>query len=253
MGDSMIVVERLTKAFGSLTVLDRLSFTVGRGEFVAVLGRSGAGKSTLLRCLNGLVRPSGGSVIVDGLVVEHQNLRAIRKRVGFIFQGINVHANLSALRNVLVGRLAEKPAWGMLFSAEDRRVARAALDHVSLGAKTDARTSTLSGGQKQRVGIARALAHDPDVLLADEPVSSLDPVTGREILDLLRQINRQRGTTVLCNLHDVGHAMRVANRVLGLCAGRIAFDGPPDRLSDLHLAQIYGDRVSGREPAEVIP
>jgi phosphonate transport system ATP-binding protein len=247
----MIAVERLTKAYGSLTVLDRLSFQVGRGEFVAVLGRSGAGKSTLLRCLNGLVRPSGGSVIVDGLVVDHQNLTAIRKRVGLIFQGINVHANLSSLGNVLIGRLAEKPAWGLLFSAEDRRVARAALDRVALGAKADARTSTLSGGQKQRVGIARALAHDPAVLLADEPVSSLDPVTGREILDLLRQINRERGTTVMCNLHDVGHAIRVADRVIGLRDGRIAFDGPPDRLTDDELARIYGNRMSGREAAEV--
>jgi phosphonate transport system ATP-binding protein len=248
----MIVVERLTKAFGSLTVLDRLSFTVGRGEFVVVLGASGAGKSTLLRCLNGLVRPSGGSVVVDGLAVNNQNLAAIRKRVGFIFQGINVQANLSAQRNVLVGRLADKPGWHLFFSEEDRRVARAALDHVALGAKAEARTSTLSGGQRQRVGIARALAHDPAVLLADEPVSSLDPVTGREILDLLRQINRQRDTTVLCNLHDVGNALRVADRILGLCDGRIVFDGPPDRLGDEHLAQIYGDRVRDRE-VEVTP
>jgi phosphonate transport system ATP-binding protein len=249
----MIVVERLTKAFGSLTVLDRLSFSVGRGEFVVVLGSSGAGKSTLLRCLNGLVRPSGGSVNVEGVVVDRQNLAAVRKKVGFIFQGVNVHGNLSALHNVLLGRLADKHPFSIFFSQADQRVARAALERVALGARALDRTSTLSGGQKQRVGIARALAHNPAVLLADEPVSSLDPVTGSDILDLLREINRDRGTTVLCNLHDVELARRVADRVVGLCDGRIAFDGPPDRLGDADLARIYGRRSTGLEPAQVTP
>ncbi len=247
----MIVVERLTKAFGSLAVLDRLSLGVGRGEFVVVLGPSGAGKSTLLRCLNGLVRPTAGSVIVDGISVDRANLAAVRKRVGFIFQGVNVHGNLSVLRNVLIGRLAEKPPWSIFFSNTDWSVARAALERVALTAKAEARTSTLSGGQRQRVGIARALAHNPAVLLADEPVSSLDPVTGREIVDLLREINRERGTTVMCNLHDVGLATRIADRILGLRDGRIVFDGPADRLTDLDLARIYGERPTGREPAEV--
>jgi phosphonate transport system ATP-binding protein len=249
----MIQVANLTKSFGPLTVLDRLSFRVDRGAFVVVLGPSGAGKSTLLRCLNGLVRPSGGSVAVDGIGLDRRHLPAVRKRVGFIFQGVNVHGNLTVVQNVLIGRLAEKPPWGVLFSKEDRRVAREAIDRVGLGAKVDARVSTLSGGQRQRVGIARALAHDPAVLLADEPIASLDPVTGREILDLLREINRDRGTTVLCNLHDVGHATRVADRIIGLRGGSVAFDGPPDRLSSEDLARIYGDRLHHNEPAEVTP
>ena len=153
----MIVVERLTKAFGSLTVLERVSFSVDRGDFVVVLGPSGAGKSTLLRCLNGLVRPSSGSVMVDGVVVDRKNLAAVRKRMGFIFQGVNVHENLSVLHNVLIGRLADKPPWGLFFSKADQRVARAALERRARR-RAEARTSTLSGGQRQRVGIARALA-----------------------------------------------------------------------------------------------
>lgn len=249
----MIEVEHLTKSFGSLVVLDGLSFRVGRGEFVVVLGPSGAGKSTLLRCLNGLVRPSGGSIAVDGIGLDRHHLPAVRRRVGFIFQGVNVHGNLTVLQNVLIGRLAEKAPWAVLFSEDDRRVARDAIERVGLGAKRDARVSTLSGGQRQRVGIARALAHDPAVLLADEPVSSLDPVTGREILDLLREINRDRGTTVLCNLHDVGLASRVADRILGLRGGAIAFDGPPARLAPEDLARIYGDGLHPIEPAEVTP
>jgi phosphonate transport system ATP-binding protein len=249
----MIEVEHLAKSFGSLTVLDGLTFREGRGEFVVVLGPSGAGKSTLLRCLNGLVCPSGGSGAVDGIGLGGRRLAAIRKRVGFIFQGVNVHGNLTVVQNVLIGRLAEKAPWDVFFSREDRRVARAAIERVGLAAKEEARVSTLSGGQRQRVGIARALAHDPAVLLADEPVSSLDPVTGREILDLLREISRDRGTTVLCSLHDVGLATRVADRVLGLRDGAIAFDGPPDRLGSDDLARIYGDRVHDPEPVEVTP
>jgi phosphonate transport system ATP-binding protein len=247
----MIEVESLTKAFGTLAVLDGLTFHVRRGEFVVVLGPSGAGKSTLLRCLNGLVRPTGGSVSVDGIVLDRGNLAAVRKKVGFIFQGVNVHGNLNVLQNVLIGRLAEKSPWSVLFSKKDRRIARAAVDRVGLAAKADDRVATLSGGQRQRVGIARALAHKPSVLLADEPVSSLDPVTGREILDLLREINRDRGTTVLCSLHDVGIATRVADRIIGLHGAAITFDGPPGRLTPGDLARIYGDRPNQPEPTEV--
>jgi phosphonate transport system ATP-binding protein len=251
--DSMIAVDNLTKFFGSLLVLKGLSFQVSCGDLVVVLGPSGAGKSTLLRCLNGLVSPSDGSVVIDGIRLERRHLGAVRKRVGFIFQGVNVHGNLTVLQNVLIGRLAEKSPWNVVFSKEDHRVALEAIERVGLGTKVGERASKLSGGQRQRVGIARALAHDPAVLLADEPVSSLDPVTGREILDLLREINRDRGTTVVCNLHDVGLARRVADRILGLRGGEITFDGPPDRLSAFELARIYGDSLPEPEPAEVIP
>jgi phosphonate transport system ATP-binding protein len=248
----MIHVDNLSKSFGSIEVLRGLSFAVKSGEFVVVLGPSGAGKSTLLRCLNGLVRPSSGSIFVGGIALSRSSLGAIRKQVGFIFQGVNAHGNLTVLQNVLIGRLADKPTWGILFSKEDRRRAYLALERVGLSGKARARTSTLSGGQKQRVGIARALAHDPAVLLADEPISSLDPVTGREIMDLLLQINQERGTTVLCNLHDVGHATRIAGRVLGLRDGKLAFNGPPEHLAP-ELTRIYGDRMQVPEPIEVAP
>ncbi|MDR3636553.1 MAG: phosphonate ABC transporter ATP-binding protein [Isosphaeraceae bacterium] len=247
----MIEVTDLTKSFGPLAVLKGMTFRVVRGAFVVVLGPSGAGKSTLLRCLNGLVRPNGGSVIVDGIVLDRRHLATVRKRVGFIFQGVNVHGNQTVLQNVLVGRLAEKAPWGVLFSKEDHRIALAAIDRVGLGEKAAVRASSLSGGQRQRVGIARALAHDPAVLLADEPVSSLDPVTGREILELLRAINRERGTTVVCNLHDVGLATRVADRLLGLRAGEIVFDGPPDQLTTENLARLYGECLPDPFAAEV--
>jgi phosphonate transport system ATP-binding protein len=249
----MIEVANLTKEFGSLTVLRGLSFRVDRGEFVVVLGPSGAGKSTLLRCLNGLLKPTAGTVTIDGLRLDGTSVGAVRKRVGFIFQGVNVHGNLTVLRNVLMGRLAEKHRWDLTFSRADRALAMAAIDRVGLGDKAEVRTSLLSGGQRQRVGIARALAHDPAVLLADEPVSSLDPVTGSEILDLLLEINRQRGTTVLCNLHDVGQAMRITDRILGIRGGVIEFDGPPARLTSEHLDRIYRGGLQAEQPAEVSP
>jgi phosphonate transport system ATP-binding protein len=247
----MIEVANLTKSFGHLRVLSGLSFRVERGEFVVVLGASGAGKSTLLRCLNGLVRPSAGTIAVDGIDVRPRATGAVRKQVGFIFQGINVHGSLTVLQNTLIGRLAEKPRWAFRFSRDDRRVAREAIERVGLGEKIHARTSTLSGGQRQRVGIARALAHAPSVLLADEPVSSLDPVTGREILDLLRAINRDRGTTILCNLHDVGQASRIADRIIGIRDGEIEFNDSPALLAPSDLARIYGDRIHAPDSAEV--
>ncbi|MBV8486666.1 MAG: ATP-binding cassette domain-containing protein, partial [Planctomycetaceae bacterium] len=174
-----------------------MNLEVARGEALFVLGPSGAGKSTLLRCLNGLYWPSGGSVWIDEVKLERRNLAAIRRRVGFIFQGYQLISNLSVLRNVLIGRLAEKPGWSLFFSKRDLYLAREAIEAVGLEDKVHARVSELSGGQKQRVGIARALVRDPEVLLADEPISSLDPVTGREVLALLRSIGSARGMTLV--------------------------------------------------------
>lgn len=173
------------------------------------------------------------------MVLKRKNLAAVRRRVGFIFQAYQLCGNLSVLRNVLIGRLAEKASWSILFSKHDRRVALAAIDAVGLGDKVHARVSELSGGQKQRVGIVRALAHDPEVLLADEPISNLDPVTGREILALLRSINRERGTTLICNLHDVSLAIGIADRILGLREGMLAFDRKPESINSDDLDRLY--------------
>ena len=252
----MIEVDGLTKSFGSLQVLKGLTFRVERGEALFVLGPSGAGKSTLLRCLNGLVMPGGGAVAIDGIPIERRRLREVRRKVGFIFQGFNLVGNLSVLRNVLIGRLAEKAPWDLAFSKADRRIALDAIAAVGLADKAHARAETLSGGQKQRAGIARALAHDPAVLLADEPVSNLDPRSGPEILALLRAINRERGTTLICNIHDVGHATRHADRILGLRDGTIRYDGPPDELTPDDLARIYGGHLPDPAPStflEVAP
>ncbi len=236
----MISVANLTKDFGGNRVLKGISFELARGEAVCVLGPSGAGKSTLLRCLNGLVRPTTGSISIAGMVLERKNLHAVRRRVGFIFQAYQLLGNLSVLRNVLIGRLAEKTPWNLVFSKHDHRVALEAIAAVGLGDKVHARVSELSGGQKQRVGIARALAHGPEVLLADEPISNLDPVTGREILALLQSINRERGTTLICNLHDVSQARVTADRILGLREGVLVFDRQPEALGADDLNRLYG-------------
>ncbi len=249
----MIEVEGLRKSFGRLEVLKGLHFRVRRGESVIVLGASGAGKSTLLRCLNGLILPDGGSLTIGGIAVRRESLRALRKRVGFIFQGFNVIGNLSVLRNVLVGRLAEKSFFNLVFTRADRLAAMDAIEAVGLADKAHGRVDTLSGGQKQRVGIARALAHGPDILLADEPVSNLDPRTGGDVLALLRSINRERGTTLICNIHDVAAAARMGDRVLGLRDGLIRYDGPPAGLTAGELERIYGPSSPTAPRPEVSP
>jgi phosphonate transport system ATP-binding protein len=236
----MIRIVELTKEFGGNQVLRGVNLEVARGEALFVLGPSGAGKSTLLRCLNGLYWPSSGSVWIGEVKLERRNLAAIRRRVGFIFQSYQLISNLSVLRNVLIGRLAEKPGWSLIFSKRDLYLAREAIEAVGLGEKLHARVSELSGGQKQRVGIARALVRDPEVLLADEPISSLDPVTGREILALLRSIGSMRGTTLVCNLHDVSLATEAADRLIGLRDGVVAFDRRPEELAADDLDRLYG-------------
>jgi len=236
----MIRIVELTKEFGGNQVLRGVNLEVARGEALFVLGPSGAGKSTLLRCLNGLYWPSSGSVWIGEAKLERGNLAAIRRRVGFIFQGYQLISNLSVLRNVLIGCLAKKPGWSLIFSKRDLHLAREAIEAVGLGEKVHARVSELSGGQKQRVGIARALVRDPEVLLADEPISSLDPVTGREILALLRSIGSMRGTTLVCNLHDVSLATEAADRLIGLRDGLVAFDRRPEELAADDLDRLYG-------------
>jgi phosphonate transport system ATP-binding protein len=249
----MIEVEGLRKSFRALPVLKGVSFRVGRGEALFILGPSGAGKSTLLRCLNGLVRPDAGRVVIDGVAVDRKGLHRIRKQVGFIFQGFNIVGNLSVLQNVLIGRLAEKASWNIVFTQADRAVALDAIAAVGLRDKAHARADTLSGGQKQRVGIARALAHDPSVLLADEPISNLDPRAGNEVLTLLKSINQERGTTLICNLHDVGHATRLGDRILGLRDGLLQFDGPAAALSAADVSRIYGEQSPALSLVEVTP
>ncbi len=238
----MIQINKLEKFFGQNEVLKNISFEVKQGEFLIVLGSSGAGKSTLLRCINGLVTPTSGEVLINDLKVNKRNIQRIRKKVGFIFQGFNVIGNLSVLHNVLIGRLAYKSPVNIFFSKEERKMAEEAIEIVGLKDKVNTRVDQLSGGQKQRVGIARVLVQNPEIILADEPVSSLDPVIGREILELLREINQQRRTTIICNLHQLEYAKTFGQRIVGVRNGTVQYDGIAKNIKDMDLLNIYGEK-----------
>lgn len=236
------LVEVSKRYRNDVLALRPTTLTVEAGEFVAVMGPSGAGKSTLVRTINGLEAPSGGAVRVGGVEVGPRTVRAVRSRVGMVFQGFNLVDRLSVTTNVLTGRLSRRSWLGSvlyLFREEDLRVAHEALERVGLVDKAWERADRLSGGQRQRVGIARALAQRPEVILADEPVASLDPVTAREIMALLREINRRDGITVVVNLHQPELIRAYADRVIGMNAGAIVFDGPPGALDGTALNRIY--------------
>ena len=244
----MIRVRGLSKQYSRGTwALDEVSLDIADGEFVALIGPSGAGKSTFLRCLNGLVSPTSGEVAVDGLTVTgapEERLREIRARVGFVFQQFNLLRRLSVLDNVLVGRLAVASRWRSLlgwFGASDVARARDALARVGLDGLTDRRADTLSGGQQQRVAIARALVQAPRVLVADEPMASLDPALSRTVMDLLRRINREDGITVITSLHVLELARDYGRRVIALRDGRVAHDGPPESLTPHAARLVFGD------------
>lgn len=235
----LISVEHVYKSFREKKVLEDICINIRDGEFVVVLGSSGAGKSTLLRCMNGLYIPDKGSVEVSGTKLSKKNMRDIRKKVGFIFQGSCVIGNLSVLTNVLTGCLGRRRAVSIGFPAAEKKRAMELIDMVGLADMAYTRTDKLSGGQRQRVGIARALLQEPQILLADEPVASLDPVTGREILELLKKINREMDTTIICNLHQVEYAKEYAQRIIGIRNGRIDFDGDVETVTEYQIKQIY--------------
>lgn len=235
----LISVEHVYKSFREKKVLEDICINIRDGEFVVVLGSSGAGKSTLLRCMNGLYIPDKGSVEVSGTKLSKKNMRDIRKKVGFIFQGSCVIGNLSVLTNVLAGCLGRRRSVSIGFPAAEKKRAMELIDMVGLADMAYTRTDKLSGGQRQRVGIARALLQEPQILLADEPVASLDPVTGREILELLKKINREMDTTIICNLHQVEYAKEYAQRIIGIRNGRIDFDEEVEAVTEYQIKQIY--------------
>jgi len=240
----MIEIEGLVKRYGAVTALDGVDLQVRAGEMLVVLGPSGAGKSTLLRSINRLVAPDAGSVRVDGVQVpaEGAGLRAVRRRIGMIFQDHNLVPRLSVLKNVLAGRLGSLPLWSSLaqvFPQRDLDLALECLARVELRDRAWDRADRLSGGQEQRVGIARALAQEPALILADEPVASLDPKTARVVLSDLRRAAHELGIAVLCNLHQVPYAREFADRVVGMHAGKVVFEGGPDVLTPEVLASIY--------------
>lgn len=239
----MIKIRSLTKQYGSNAVLRGIDLDVAAGEFLVILGPSGAGKSTLLRCMNGLVTPSSGELVAAGFdATDHRRVRQLRQQVAMIFQHHNVVPRLSVLKNVLTGRLGQVSTLAsilQLFSKQDLALAMECLCRVELDHKAHERTDSLSGGQRQRVGIARALAQRPQIILADEPVASLDPKTSRLVLQYLRTACRELGITVVCNLHQVDYAREFGDRIVGLSAGKLVFDGRGDQLRESHLNLIY--------------
>lgn len=240
----MIEVLGLSKRYGERTALSEVNLQVAAGEMLVVLGPSGAGKSTLLRCINRLTEPSAGEVRIGGepAPTTRAGLRHLRSQVGMIFQDHNLVPRLSVLKNVLAGRLSRMPQWMsllQLFRNEDLRIALDCLKRVELDDRAWSRADRLSGGQQQRVGIARALAQEPRAILADEPVASLDPKSARVVLSDLKSAARELGIAVLCNLHQVGYALEFADRVIGIHAGRVVFEGTPAELNASALSRIY--------------
>ncbi|MGQ7249083.1 phosphonate ABC transporter ATP-binding protein [Halomonas sp. V046] len=245
-----IIVEQLHKSFGQRRVLDDVSFRVAPGEMVALIGPSGSGKSTLLRHLVGLTcgsRGRGGRVELMGREVQaggrlRRASRGERCRTGYIFQQFNLVGRLSVLANVLVGRLGSMPRSRALlgrFTEQERQRARACLARVGLEGMVDQRANTLSGGQMQRVAIARALMQDAEVILADEPIASLDPRSAREVMEILSRIHAEDGRTVVVTLHQVDVARRYCHRAIALKDGRLYFDGAIGELTDARLQSLY--------------
>jgi phosphonate transport system ATP-binding protein len=235
-------VEAVGKSFGGPSTITGVSFQVHSAEFVAVLGPSGAGKTTLFRCIAGLVAPTEGRIRVLGDDTEGFQRRQ-RCHIAVVFQQFNLIGRRSALGNVLAGRLGHVSAWRGIsgrFSREDKLWALECLDRVGMLDYAERRADTLSGGQQQRVAIARAIAQRPGVILADEPVSSLDPQTSRDVLDLLRDICRREGVAVVCSLHQIDLARAYADRIVGLANGHVVMDIAAAEFDTAAFTSVYG-------------
>jgi phosphonate transport system ATP-binding protein len=252
---SALDIVALEKRYGPTRAVDGISLSVGGGELVALLGPSGSGKSTLFRCISRLARPDGGSVHVAGARIDQLEGRALREQrraIGLIFQQFNLIGRLSAIDNVLAGRLGTVGAVQAAlraFSADDRQLALAALDRVGLLEKAYQRADSLSGGQQQRVAIARVIAQQSRIILADEPVASLDPTAADKVLTLLREVARERGIAVLCSLHQTTLARGFADRIVAIKQGQVVLDAPATDVGDAEIAAIYRERSPAPSPA----
>jgi phosphonate transport system ATP-binding protein len=243
----MLEVHNLVKVYeGGVTALDNVSFSVNEGEFLAVIGLSGSGKSTLLRCINRLIEPTAGTILWKGTDLtqaSQEEMRRIRRTMGMVFQHFNLVTRSKVIVNVLAGRLGYiNPAMSLInrFPGEDVDKALDELDRVGIKNQAYKRADELSGGQQQRVGIARAMMQDPDMILADEPVASLDPVLAHSIMQYLEQINKEEGVMIICSLHFLDLVHRYADRAIALNEGKLMFDGQPKDIDDAKFKEIYG-------------
>lgn len=246
----MLEIRDLVKVYPSGTrAVDGVTLDIQRGEFVVLIGLSGSGKSSLLRCINRLVEPTSGTIVFDGTDVTRANgpeLRRTRRRIGMIFQSFNLVRRTSVLSNTLSGRLGYRTTWRTIAgrpSPHDVIEAFENLGRVGIADKAYARADALSGGQQQRVGIARALMQRPELMLADEPVASLDPATSHSVMKYLEEINKKDGITVICSLHFLSLARRYGTRVIALKGGKVAFDGRPSEIDERRFKEIYGEEA----------
>ena len=239
----MLEVNDLKKTFDNGSpALKGINLKIKKGEFVSILGPSGSGKTTLLRSINGLETTTGGEIYFDKILVNNKTIQKVQKKTGMIFQEFNLVNNLTALNNVLTGLLNESNKFLSLFyifSKKQKIDALRSLETVGLLDKSYNRSDELSGGQRQRVGIARAIIKKPVLLLADEPVASLDPKAANLILSLLKKINQEYGTTILCNLHQVDLAKKYSDRIVGLMDGKVVFDEISSNLNNTFLDKLY--------------
>ena len=245
----MIVFDHVSKVYPNGTVgLDDVCLRIDDGEFVAIIGRSGAGKSTLLRAVNRMHQITSGTLMVNGTDVtglSGKRLRQFRRGIGMVFQSFNLVTRTSVIKNVLAACVPDMPFWRVLLGAfrkEDKIKALESLDKVGILDKAFVRADQLSGGQQQRVALARTLAQNPQIILADEPVASLDPVTAKQVMDDFQRINRDMRITILINIHHVDLALQYATRVIGIRAGRVVYDGPAGEVDGAVLDAIYQDR-----------
>lgn len=243
----MLEIKNLTKVYeGGTQALTDVSFTVKPGEFLAVIGLSGSGKSTLLRCINRLIEPTEGQILWNGqdiTAASQDEMLKIRRKIGMIFQHFNLVSRSKVITNVLAGRLGYvNPAMSLInrFPKSDNEMAIRQLDRVSIADQAHKRADELSGGQQQRVGIARAMMQEPEIILADEPVASLDPVLAHSIMQHLETINKEDGVMILCSLHFLDLVHRYADRAIALNEGKLMFDGSPQDIDDEKFKDIYG-------------
>jgi phosphonate transport system ATP-binding protein len=249
----MLEVRNLTKVYDDGTVALRdVSFTVPDGEFLVVIGLSGSGKSTLLRCINRLIDPTEGQILWNGVditALKGDELRHMRRKIGMVFQQFNLVKRSTVLTNVMAGRLGYSPTWRSItnrFDEDDRKRAEAALKRMGITDQMNKRADELSGGQQQRVGIARTLMQEPDLILADEPVASLDPVLAHSILLHLENLNKEDGITIICSLHYLDLVQRYSTSVIGLRDGRVVYQGNKKqilRMTDTEFKSIYGEEA----------